>query len=292
MAALVRIAFSKAWRVKIFDIFRSCSTISTMRRPLICASRLRRVSAAGMAAFSGSDIPSASTMLAIVLAVPMVMQWPLERCISDSAAVKSAWLISPARTISDICHTPVPEPMSLPRNLPLSIGPPEMPMLGRSQLAAPMSSEGVVLSQPMSSTTPSIGLPRMLSSTSMLARLRNSMAVGRSWVSPSDITGNSSGKPPASYTPRFTNSAISRKCPLQGVSSLQVLQMPITGRPSSSSCGYPWFFSQLRCTKPSLSCRPNQAWLRRTGYFLDSMVSSWRMNGGGLGCGGTLFGTS
>ena len=215
----------------------SSLTISTMRRPLSWARRLRRVSAAGMAAFSGSDMPSASTMLAMVLAVPMVMQLPLERCMHDSAAVKSSCVISPARTISLICHTPVPEPMSVPRNLPLSMGPPDTPMVGKSQLAAPIISEGVVLSQPISSTTPSIGLPRMLSSTSMLARLRNNMAVGRNWVSPSDITGNSSGKPPASYTPRLTNSASSRKCPLQGVSSLQVLQMPMTGRPSNSSCG-------------------------------------------------------
>ena len=41
-------------------------------------------------------------------------------------------------------------------------------------------------------------LPRMDSSTSMLARLRNSMAVGRMLLSPSDITGNSNGRPPAS----------------------------------------------------------------------------------------------
>ena len=52
-------------------------------------------------------------------------------------------------------------------------------MVGTSQLAAPISSAGVVLSQPTSSTTPSIGLPRIASSTSMLARLRNSIAVGR-----------------------------------------------------------------------------------------------------------------
>ena len=58
--------------------------------------------------------------------------------------------------------------------------------------------DGVVLSQPIRSTTPSIGLPRIDSSTSMLARLRNNMAVGLSCVSPSDITGNSSGNPPAS----------------------------------------------------------------------------------------------
>ena len=115
-----------------------------------------------------------------------------------SAAVKSSCVISPARTISLIFHTPVPEPMSWPRNLPLSIGPPDRPIVGRLQLAAPIISAGVVLSQPISSTTPSIGLPRIDSSTSMLARLRNSIAVGRSCVSPSDITGNSSGKPPAS----------------------------------------------------------------------------------------------
>ena len=198
IAALVRIAFSNASRVRMRDMRRSCSTISTMRRPVSCASRLRRVSAAGMAAFSGSAMPSASTMLAIVEAVPMVMQWPFERCMQLSAEVNSSIVISPARTISDIFHTPVPEPMSWPRNLPLSIGPPDKPMVGRSQLAAPISSEGVVLSQPISRTTPSIGLPRIDSSTSMLARLRNSIAVGRSCVSPSDITGNSSGKPPAS----------------------------------------------------------------------------------------------
>src|SRR6187549_655004 len=151
-----------------------------------------------MAALPGSETPSASTILAIVDAVPMVMQCPFERCIQDSAAVNSSFDIFPARTSSDICQTPVPEPICLPRNCPDNIGPPEIPMVGRSQLAAPMSNDGVVLSQPISSTTPSIGLPRMDSSTSMLARLRNNMAVGLSCVSPSDMTGNSSGNPPAS----------------------------------------------------------------------------------------------
>src|ERR1041384_2776277 len=186
-------------------------------------------------------------MLAMVEAVPIVMQCPFERCMQDSAAVNSSCDIFPARTSSDICQTPVPEPNCLPRKCPVSMGPPEMPIVGISTLAAPMSNAGVVLSQPMSSTTPSMGLPRMLSSTSIDARLRNNIAVGRSCVSPNDITGNSSGNPPASYTPRFTNSASSRKWPLHGVSSLQVLQMPMTGRPSNMSSGYPWFLIQLRC---------------------------------------------
>ncbi len=111
-------------------------------------------------------------MLAMVLAVPMVMQWPWLRCMQLSASKKSASFNVPARTCSLICHTPVPEPSSWPRHLPLSMGPPLTPMVGRSALEAPISSAGVVLSQPISKTTPSIGLPRMLSSTSMLARLR------------------------------------------------------------------------------------------------------------------------
>ena len=78
------------------------------------------------------------------------------------------------------------------------MGPPEKAMVGRPQLAAPISSAGVVLSQPTSRTTPSRGLARIDSSTSMLARLRKSMAVGRITDSPMDITGNSSGNPPIS----------------------------------------------------------------------------------------------
>src|SRR3954471_5273810 len=44
-------------------------------------------------------------------------------------------------------------------------------MVGRSALAAPISKASVVLSQPISSTTPSSGWARMFSSTSMAARL-------------------------------------------------------------------------------------------------------------------------
>ena len=233
MAALVRIAFSNAWRVSIFEIVRSSFTMSTMRRPAMRASTLRRASTAGNAALPGMPMPSDSTMLAMVDAVPMVMQWPCERCMHDSAAWNSSSVILPARTSSDIDQVLVPEPMSVPRYLPESIGPPETAMAGTSTLAAPISSAGVVLSQPTSSTTPSSGFARIDSSTSMLARLRNIIAVGRNSVSPSDITGNSSGKPPASRTPFLTCSAMTRKCVLHGVSSDHVLQMPMTGRPSN-----------------------------------------------------------
>src|SRR5215212_7245285 len=169
----------------------------------------------------------------------MTLQVPLERDMHDSACMNSRRLIVPALTSSLNRQTSVPDPMSLPRYLPFSIGPPETTIDGRSQLAAPMMSEGVVLSQPQSSTTPSIGFARIDSSTSMLARFRYNIAVGRTLVSPSDITGNSNGTPPASHTPRFTCSASSRKWPLHGVSSDQVLQIPISGRPSKIPSGSP-----------------------------------------------------
>ena len=117
----------------------------------------------------------------------------------------------PPRTSSENFQTIVPEPMSWPRYLPLSIGPPVTISVGKSTLAAPMSCAGVVLSQPLRRTTPSIGFARMDSSTSMLMRLRKSIVVGRMYVSPSEIVGNSSGQPPASQTPRLTASASVRK---------------------------------------------------------------------------------
>ena len=43
------------------------------------------------------------------------------------------------------------------------------------------------------------------------------------------MVGNSSGNPPAAQTPRFTASATVRRCALQLFSSLQELQMPMTG---------------------------------------------------------------
>ena len=172
IAAQARIAFSNASLVRIFERVSFSFTISTMRRPAARATTLRRASTAGIAALPGMPTPSDSTIDAMVDAVPMVMQWPCERCMHDSASWNSSRLMLPARRSSDIDQTLVPEPMSVPRYLPESIGPPDTPMVGRSTLAAPISSAGVVLSQPTSSTTPSSGLPRSDSSTSMLARLR------------------------------------------------------------------------------------------------------------------------
>lgn len=97
----------------------------------------------------------------------------------------------------------------------------------------------MVLSQPPNRTTPSRGLARSISSVAIAAMLRQSMAVGRTCVSPSDTTGRSSGMPPASYTPLRTEAATSSRCALQGVRSDAVLAMAICGRPVKASSGTP-----------------------------------------------------
>jgi hypothetical protein len=50
----------------------------------------------------------------------------------------------------------VPEPVRSPLNQPLSMGPPDSTMAGMSTVAAAMIWAGVVLSQPVVSTTPSM----------------------------------------------------------------------------------------------------------------------------------------
>ncbi len=237
IAPLQRMAFSNAFFVRMSEGFRSSFTICTMRRPVSCAITRRRESTPGIAALPDSAMPSASAMDAIVEAVPIVLQVPDERLIACSASRKSSCVILPALMSSDICQSAVPDPTRSPRNQPFSIGPPVTTMDGMSVLAAPIISDGVVLSQPTSSTAPSIGWARIASSTAMAARLRYIIAVGRKVFSDAENTGTSTGKPPASHTPAFTFSASSRRWPLQGVRSDQVLRMPITGRPSNRSCG-------------------------------------------------------
>ena len=65
--------------------------------------------------------------------------------------------MSPRASISRAVQMIVPEPIRSPFNHPFSIGPPENTMAGMSTEAAAMSCAGVVLSQPVVSTTPSIG---------------------------------------------------------------------------------------------------------------------------------------
>ena len=62
----------------------------------------------------------------------------------------------------------------------------------------------------------------------------------------SDITGSSTGNPPACHTPRFTCSARSRRCEWQVLRSLQVLSRAMTGLPAKSSVSKPMPFVRER----------------------------------------------
>ena len=100
---------------------------------------MRRASTAGSAPLAGRLSPIASTKLDIVEAVPIVIQTPLDLLIPLSAAINSDSDMSPARTASENFHTSVPEPISFPCHLPLSIGPELTTIVGRSTEAAPIS---------------------------------------------------------------------------------------------------------------------------------------------------------
>jgi hypothetical protein len=67
---------------------------------------------------------------------------------------------------------------------------------------------------------------------------RQSIAVGRTCVSPSETTGSSRGTPPASWIPFFTDAATSDRWALHGVRSDAVLAIAICGR-SKASAGTP-----------------------------------------------------
>ena len=63
-------------------------------------------------------MPRASAIDAIVDAVPIVMQCPLDRAMHPSANAHSSWVIRPASRSSSQRHTAVPEPTSVPWYLP------------------------------------------------------------------------------------------------------------------------------------------------------------------------------
>ncbi len=102
-------------------------------------------------------MPSASARAFIVLAVPMVLQKPVDGAEEATSRMKPSWSISPAASISRAFQTMAPEPVRSPLCQPFSIGPTESAMAGMSTVAAAIRQAGVVLSQPVVSTTPSMG---------------------------------------------------------------------------------------------------------------------------------------
>ncbi|GJE14912.1 hypothetical protein FOHLNKBM_5989 [Methylobacterium longum] len=93
----------------------------------------------------------------MVVAVPIVLQKPVEGADEVTSLMKPSWSISPAASISRAFQTIVPEPVRWPLNQPLSIGPTDRAMAGMFTVAAAIRQAGVVLSQPVVSTTPSSG---------------------------------------------------------------------------------------------------------------------------------------
>ncbi len=129
-------------------------------------------SAAGMEEAPGRVMPRASVAAVMVEAVPIVMQCPGERAMPSSISPHARSSMRPARFSSQYFHTSLPLPRVWPRQLPRSIGPAGTKTVGRSMLMAPISIAGVVLSQPPSSTAPSMGYERSSSSVSIASRLR------------------------------------------------------------------------------------------------------------------------
>src|SRR5882672_6798339 len=157
IAEQTTMAFSKAARVMMSDGFRSSRTISTIRLPVRYAIWPRSLCTAGMAAQPGSIMPSASASEFMVVAVPMVLQKPGDGAEEATISTYSFQSILPADLSFLASHLIVPEPVRRPLYQPLSIGPTESAIAGMFTVAAAISWDGVVLSQPVVSTTPSIG---------------------------------------------------------------------------------------------------------------------------------------
>ena len=96
-------------------------------------------------------------MAFIVLAVPMVLQCPIEGAEFIAAVRNWSRSISPAANCCRDFQITAPDPTNWSPSWPSSIGPPDSTMAGMSTVEAAMIAAGVVLSQPVVSTTPSSG---------------------------------------------------------------------------------------------------------------------------------------
>ena len=111
---------------------------------------------------------------------------------------------------------------------------------GRSSRASAITVPGMVLSQPDSATTASNRCPRVTSSmeSAMTSRLTSEAfipSVPMEMPSETATVLNSMGVPPAARTPSLTLAESRRRWKLHGITSIQVLAMPTSGRSRSSS---------------------------------------------------------
>lgn len=87
----------------------------------------------------------------------MVLQWPTEGADLVAASMNSSSSISPAARRRRERQMIVPEPTNSPLCQPSSMGPEDRTMAGMSTVEAAITAAGVVLSQPVVSTTASMG---------------------------------------------------------------------------------------------------------------------------------------
>ena len=154
-------------------------------------------------------MPKVSVIQAMVEAVPITAQVPAVVASRPSTRLMVFSSISPALYFAQKRRQSVQAPKRSPSNGLVIIGPVISAITGTSALAAPINWAGKVLSQPPMTTAASIGWARIISSTSMLIKLRYIKLVGFKNVSPSEMVGKSIGRPPAASTPRFTASTSS-----------------------------------------------------------------------------------
>ena len=179
---------------------------STMRRPVVTACRSRSPDPESGVAPPGIISPSVAARQAMVEAVPMTMHVPPVGHRDCSISLISSRSISPARCRSQYRRQSVQAPRRSPCQLPVRMAPVTSEMAGRPAETAAINWAGTVLSQPPTSTTPSIGCERIISSVPMAIRLRKSMEVGESSVSASERVGKARASPPAWVIPRRTAS--------------------------------------------------------------------------------------
>ena len=123
IASSTRNAFSTDFSVMIRLGRRSLPTSPAASAPVASAQRSRSAWTAGMVAESGSAMPIASAMQAMLLAVPMTAQVPAVVARLPSIRSISARSISPARKRAQKRRQSVQAPSRCPACEPVIIGP-------------------------------------------------------------------------------------------------------------------------------------------------------------------------
>ena len=183
-------------------------------------------------------MPRTSVKLFIVFAVKSPAQEPQlgHACSSSSSMTLSS--MSPAANLPAASKDWLTL-TSCPWKRPASIGPPLTTIAGIFKRAAAINMPGTTLSQFGMSTSPS--KPDAIATDSMESAISSRLAseyfipvCPMAMPSQTPMAGNSSGVPPAAATPSFAAAAISRKWICPGITSLNELQMPISGFCKSS----------------------------------------------------------